>query len=206
MQRCLYVRELARDASVLDFDCRLLFFIIALASDPCNTSTHWNSYFVKRNCTTDMLPPISLPICLLRGDLVSTPPFGYQELLQLIELIKSSLHFTEFKLRSGDLEIELRRDPAGRAPVAAAAVPSRCAAAFVSATPHPSHWQTARHGRPAKTSTHAPEPWDSRPVSIARRWPTSTVISRRLPSAKKSRAAWSQAMTRRFMSIRCGAA
>jgi acetyl-CoA carboxylase biotin carboxyl carrier protein len=40
---------------------------------------------------------------------VSAQPFDYQELLQLIELIKSSSHFTEFKLRSGDLEIELRR-------------------------------------------------------------------------------------------------
>ncbi len=35
----------------------------------------------------------------------------YQELVQLVELIKSSSHFTEFKFRSGDLEIELRRGP-----------------------------------------------------------------------------------------------
>ena len=46
---------------------------------------------------------------------MSTHAFDYQELLQLIELIKSSSHFTEFKLRSGNLEIELRRAPAGNA-------------------------------------------------------------------------------------------
>lgn len=34
---------------------------------------------------------------------------SYQELLQLVELIKSSSQFREFRLRSGDLELELRR-------------------------------------------------------------------------------------------------
>lgn len=34
---------------------------------------------------------------------------SYQELLQLVELIKSSSEFREFRLRSGELEIELRR-------------------------------------------------------------------------------------------------
>ena len=37
------------------------------------------------------------------------PGLSYQELLQLVELIKSSSQFREFRLRSGDLELELRR-------------------------------------------------------------------------------------------------
>ncbi|MCD6675359.1 MAG: acetyl-CoA carboxylase biotin carboxyl carrier protein [Burkholderiaceae bacterium] len=46
------------------------------------------------------------------------PPqnFGYRELLQLVELIESSSHFREFRFRSGDLEIELRRGDASEAP------------------------------------------------------------------------------------------
>jgi acetyl-CoA carboxylase biotin carboxyl carrier protein len=36
---------------------------------------------------------------------------NYKELLQLVELIKSSTQFSEFRFRSGDIEIELRRGP-----------------------------------------------------------------------------------------------
>lgn len=43
---------------------------------------------------------------------MGTQGLSYQELLQLVELIKSSSQFREFRLRSGDLELELRRgDP-----------------------------------------------------------------------------------------------
>ena len=49
---------------------------------------------------------------------------SYQELLQLVELIKSSSQFREFRLRSGDLELELRRG----GPDAPVAPPSRGAA------------------------------------------------------------------------------
>ncbi len=65
--------------------------------------------------------------------------FGYRELLQLVELIESSSHFREFRFRSGDLEIELRRGDASQssrlngasAPFegAPATLPARAAAA-----------------------------------------------------------------------------
>jgi len=42
--------------------------------------------------------------------------FGYRELLQLVELIESSSHFREFRFRSGDLEIELRRGDTSQSP------------------------------------------------------------------------------------------
>lgn len=40
----------------------------------------------------------------------------YQDLLQIIELIKSSSQFGEFHLKMGDLEIDLRRRDGGEAP------------------------------------------------------------------------------------------
>lgn len=66
---------------------------------------------------------------------MSTQQIDYQELLQLIELIKSSSQFTEFKLRSGDLELELRRGAAG-APMNMAATAATQVAAE-SAAPAP---------------------------------------------------------------------
>jgi acetyl-CoA carboxylase biotin carboxyl carrier protein len=40
---------------------------------------------------------------------VTQSPINFQDLLQLIELVKSSSQFAEIKLRSGDIELELRR-------------------------------------------------------------------------------------------------
>lgn len=44
---------------------------------------------------------------------MSTSAFDFQDLLQLVELIKSSSQFNEFKLRANGIELELRRGPAG---------------------------------------------------------------------------------------------
>lgn len=59
----------------------------------------------------------------------------FQDVLQIIELIKSSANFNELKLRSGDIEIELRRggagsgmtaiDPSASAAITAAAPPDQ---------------------------------------------------------------------------------
>ena len=40
---------------------------------------------------------------------MASQSLSYQELLQLVELIKSSSQFREFRFRSGDFELELRR-------------------------------------------------------------------------------------------------
>jgi acetyl-CoA carboxylase biotin carboxyl carrier protein len=48
----------------------------------------------------------------------------YQDLLQIVELIKSTSHFSEFRLKVGEIEVSLRRSggrPAPRADTAAAA-------------------------------------------------------------------------------------
>ena len=73
---------------------------------------------------------------------------GYDELLQLVELIKGSSQFSEFRLRSGDLEIELRRGAA--APVAAAPPPAPTAAAAspAAAPPAPAAAPPVRAGAP----------------------------------------------------------
>lgn len=72
---------------------------------------------------------------------MSKQSLSYQDLVALIDLIKSSSHFSEFRLRSGDFELELRR---GGAPVAhasiapaAAASPATPSASAASAPPAP---------------------------------------------------------------------
>lgn len=44
---------------------------------------------------------------------MSNGQIDFQDVLQLIELIKSSSNFNELRLRSGDIEIELRRGESG---------------------------------------------------------------------------------------------
>ncbi|HRP96535.1 MAG TPA: acetyl-CoA carboxylase, biotin carboxyl carrier protein [Rhodocyclaceae bacterium] len=72
----------------------------------------------------------------------------YQDLLQIVELIKSSSHFSEFRLKTGDIEVDIRRaaGPAERAaPPAQSQVPGAPpapAAPQPAAAPHP---QRARH-------------------------------------------------------------
>ena len=49
---------------------------------------------------------------------MSPQPFDFQDLLQLVELMKSTSQFSEFKLRANGIELELRRGPAGEVAVA----------------------------------------------------------------------------------------
>ncbi|MBE0592667.1 MAG: acetyl-CoA carboxylase biotin carboxyl carrier protein [Gemmatimonadales bacterium] len=102
-------------------------FIIAIASPACNHFFHQNVEFrsTKRIHT--------------EGDAVTAQNLSYQELLQLVELIKSSSQFREFRFRSGDIEIEVSRggtdsvvargdavsQPVGSGPVAGASVAAR---------------------------------------------------------------------------------
>jgi acetyl-CoA carboxylase biotin carboxyl carrier protein len=44
----------------------------------------------------------------------------YEDLLQIVELIKSASHFSEFRLKVGDIEVSLRRSDGAAAPAAAA--------------------------------------------------------------------------------------
>lgn len=44
---------------------------------------------------------------------MSNRDFTYQDLLQIVDLIKSSSHFAEFHLKVGDIELDLKRRASG---------------------------------------------------------------------------------------------
>ena len=77
----------------------------------------------------------------------------FQDVLQIIELIKSSSNFNELKLRSGDIEIELRRGGAnpGMAPT------DSSASAAVTAVAPPAQ-QNANGASPAAPVDTGPAP------------------------------------------------
>lgn len=47
---------------------------------------------------------------------MSSKNLTYQDLAQIIELIKSSSHFDEFHLKTGELEVDIKRNASGPAP------------------------------------------------------------------------------------------
>jgi acetyl-CoA carboxylase biotin carboxyl carrier protein len=122
---------------------------------------------------------------------VSASAFDFQDLLQLVELIKSSSQFTEFKLRANGIELELRRGPSGDpqpAAVPAAVAPSTPAvpAAPAPAAPLP---PAAPSPRPAAladgvlvtspmvgTVYLAPEPGAAAFVSVGQQVETDTQV------------------------------
>jgi acetyl-CoA carboxylase biotin carboxyl carrier protein len=111
-------------------------------------------------------------------------PFDFQDVLQLVELIKHSATFSELRIRSGDLEIDVRRGPASSsststtfAPVSgpsSAAAPTPATAETVAAptpsvdakstSPPQKRASAAREGATIVTAPmvgtvyHAPEP------------------------------------------------
>ena len=48
---------------------------------------------------------------------MSNDRLTYQDLLQIVELVKASSQFSEFRLKVGDVEIEMKRQRAGTAPL-----------------------------------------------------------------------------------------
>jgi acetyl-CoA carboxylase biotin carboxyl carrier protein len=61
---------------------------------------------------------------------MSSPTFNFQDLLPLLELIKSSAQFSEFKLRAHGIELELKRGTAST--LAAPSLPASTAAGAAS--------------------------------------------------------------------------
>jgi acetyl-CoA carboxylase biotin carboxyl carrier protein len=57
----------------------------------------------------------------------------YEDLLQIVELIKSASHFSEFRLKVGDIEVSLRRSDGAASARAAPQQPSAAAAAAAAA-------------------------------------------------------------------------
>ena len=63
----------------------------------------------------------------------------YEDLLQIVELIKSASHFSEFRLKVGDIEVSLRRGDGAATPrtAPAGAAPQQPAAAAEAAAENP---------------------------------------------------------------------
>jgi acetyl-CoA carboxylase biotin carboxyl carrier protein len=67
---------------------------------------------------------------------LSNTAFSYQDLLQIVDLIKTSAQFNEFHLKVGDIELDIRRgEPAARPAPAAHAAPAPATRIPTSATP-----------------------------------------------------------------------
>ncbi len=103
----------------------------------------------------------------------------FQDVLALVELIKASSNFSEIRLRSGDVEIELRRNggagfdtaPPSRAAAAASAVPSEAALASRDLAP------AAVAPMPAPKSAAAPAPASAEKPQTASRQGTTVIKS-----------------------------
>lgn len=70
---------------------------------------------------------------------MSNASFSYQDLLQIVDLIKTSEQFNEFHLKVGDIELDIRRGAAAphMVPAAPVAVPAAAVTGPTSAMPAP---------------------------------------------------------------------
>ena len=97
---------------------------------------------------------------------MSNTAFSYQDLLQIVDLIKTSAQFNEFHLKVGDIELDIRRgEPAVRPAPAAVTLP---AAAPAPATRIPTSATPAAPPPPAAVA----EPHRSAPLA----YPAGSVL------------------------------
>ena len=54
------------------------------------------------------------------GDQMNKRDLTYKDLLEIVRLVKSASHFTEFRLKVGDIEVEMKRER-GEVPISGAA-------------------------------------------------------------------------------------
>jgi acetyl-CoA carboxylase biotin carboxyl carrier protein len=110
------------------------------------------------------------PASLQETPAVSHPVnVGYADLVHIIELLRASSQFSEFRLKAGELELEVRRGPAGAAPQAAAAVPL--------AAPAPVAPQPA----PAAAAAPAPVPPPATPATPGARTHSARAVQVKAP-------------------------
>ena len=97
----------------------------------------------------------------------------YDDLLRIVELIKSSEQFSEFRLKIGDVEIELRRRQHASAP-AAVATPVAAPVPAPTPTPTPANSPTGA----AATTTQPVTPTDPSSASSTPTWPAGSTVVR----------------------------
>jgi acetyl-CoA carboxylase biotin carboxyl carrier protein len=106
---------------------------------------------------------------------LSATPISFQDVLQLVELVKSSANFSELRIRSGDLEIDVRRGTGGPLAAPIASVPEAVAPAASAPAPPPSRPAAPRDGMSVVkapmvgTIYHAPEPGAAPFVKVGQR-------------------------------------
>ena len=96
---------------------------------------------------------------------MSQQSFDFQDLLQLVELMKSTSQFSEFKLKANGIELELRRGPGGSAVAASAPVlpaPASVPAVAAAAPALPAAPET----RPADASSPRRDAASARPDAV----------------------------------------
>ena len=81
---------------------------------------------------------------------MSNTAFSYEDLLQIVDLIKTSAQFNEFHLKVGDIELYIRRgEPAARpAPAALVATPTPTSATPAVGAPPPAAVAEPHRGAP----------------------------------------------------------
>ncbi len=112
---------------------------------------------------------------------LASKPFDFQDVLRLVELIKNSTTFSELRIRSGDLEIEVRRGPPSSAPVqagpattASVASPAPVSAAPTArATPPPAAPVPPPAAMPAASTASAP----AVPRDLRSSHPDATIVT-----------------------------
>ena len=101
-------------------------------------------------------------------------PLTYEDLLEIVELIKSSSQFSEFHLKVGDIEVDVRR----RAGLPVAGEPSaeaRAAPQHVAEAPRtPS--QRSRHVGGGELIVEPAAPAPERSAAPAQAWPEGSVL------------------------------
>lgn len=112
----------------------------------------------------------------------------YDDLLRIVELIKSSEQFSEFRLKVGEIEVELRRRNAGGAPTqafpqSAQAAPTQAPAVAVASDPRHQPdiptWPAGAHvirSPMVGTFYRAPEPGAEPFVEVGRRVEPMTIV------------------------------
>ena len=104
---------------------------------------------------------------------MSHQPFDFQDLLQLVELMKSTTQFSEFRLRAGGIELELRRGPATAPALNGAAAMPAGATVPTTGTAAPT---TAAQPAPSATTTAEQAKRPAAPAAAARTHPPGATV------------------------------
>jgi acetyl-CoA carboxylase biotin carboxyl carrier protein len=120
---------------------------------------------------------ISFPESRLAND-----PLTYEDLLRIVEILKASELFSEFRLKVGDIEVELRR----RAPAAPSTTDLPTVERAPGRLPSPALPATPAHAPPASPTTVSSDLPPAQPVSVAPhpeqasgdRWPPDAMVIR----------------------------